>query len=56
MNRFGKAILVIMLATAMIFAGCGSAKSEDAAVQEDALTLNIAITNDENTLAPFTYV
>lgn len=63
--KYRKSILALLLAGMMVFAGCGQAKKEEAvqsddAVQEkvsqEAITLNIAITKDENTLAPFTYV
>ena len=58
--KYRKSILALLLAGMMVFAGCGQAKKEEAvqndATAQDAVTLNIAITKDENTLAPFTYV
>ena len=69
MNKFVKQLLAAALVSAMMLTGCGTAvkeetpaedavteKEEAAEVSAEEVTLNIAITKDENTLAPFTYV
>ena len=70
MNKFVKQLLAAALVSAMMLTGCGTAAKEEAPAEEavaendeaaedasaEAITLNIAITKDENTLSPFTYV
>lgn len=72
MRKYFKQLFAVMIITAMMVTGCGggseseitptdkTVSTEETATEEknDAMveTLTIAITNDENTLAPFTYV
>ena len=70
MKKYYKRLIAAMLVTAMMITGCGGkaepettpaeeSVSAETAVEETAAnvdTLTIAITKDENTLAPFTYV
>jgi len=49
-----KKVLAILILLAAMLIGCGSQNTPDGASDDDALV--IAITRDENTLTPFTYV
>lgn len=71
MRKYFKQLFAVMIITAMMVTGCGGGSEseitptdktvsteETTEEKNDAMveTLTIAITNDENTLAPFTYV
>ena len=53
MKTYFKRLLAVMIVAAMFITGCGTSSGTKGSTTE---TLTIAITKDENTLAPFTYV